>query len=544
MAEETFDVVVIGGGVTGCGVALDAATRGMSVALLEQRDYASGTSSRSSKLFHGGLRYLQQRNFALVREALGERNLMLQALCPHLAAPVSFLYPLRHRGWERLYVGAGVLLYDLLAASNGSLLPRHRHLSRSAALALAPSLDPSSLAGAVVYWDALVDDARHTTTLARTAALHGARLANSTRVTALTSTGGRVDGALARDLEAGDEIRVRGRRLVNATGVWSDEVQEMAGSRGLEVTASKGIHLVVPRASLRSGTGLILRTETSVLLVVPWDRHWIIGTTDTPWKLGRAHPAASRADVDYLVEQVNRVLATPLTHDDVVGVYAGLRPLLSGESEQTSKLSREHRVLESDTGLITVAGGKYTTYRLMAKDAVDLVAASTGGPGSVSHRVPLLGAEGYDRLREDPDRVRLPSDPMRLLRRYGTAVADLERLVEEQPDLAAPLVGDAPYLRAEIVYAATHEGALHLDDVLTRRTRISIETRHRGLEAARPAAELLAPHLGWDRASIEREVEHYRARVEAELDSQRQPDDRTADAARLGAADVRTGSSE
>jgi glycerol-3-phosphate dehydrogenase len=518
MEHQTFDIVVVGGGVTGCGAALDAAGRGLSVALVEQRDYGSGTSSRSSKLFHGGLRYLEQGNFALVREALAERNLMFNKLCPHLVEPVSFLYPLKHFGWERLYVGAGVFLYDLMAARADSPLPRHRHLTRKRALDMVPALDSSRLRGAIQYWDAMVDDARHTMTLARTAAAHGARLASSTRVTGMVIERGHVSAVEALDLESGRRLTVRARSVVNATGVWSDDLQEMAGDRGLDVQASKGIHLVVPRQAIQSTSGIILRTAESVLFVIPWRHHWIIGTTDTPWALHRAHPAASKSDIEYLLGWVNTVLATPVVKEDIVGVYAGLRPLLVGESETTSRLSREHAVLETETGLVSIAGGKYTTYRVMARDAVDAAVAGLPEtvPSSRTHETPLVGADRHQHLAA---------------------------LVGESPELGEPVVADALYRKADVVYAVTHEGALHLDDVLTRRTRISIETAHRGAKAARPTAEVMAGALRWSHSDVEREITHYLARVDAELDSQEQPDDRTADAARMGAPDVRTGRS-
>ena len=545
MKQETFDIAVIGGGVVGCGVALDAASRGLTVALVEQRDYAAGTSSRSSKLFHGGLRYLEQRNFALVREALSERNLMLNVLCPHLASPASFLYPLRSRIWERAYVGAGVLFYDLLASMADSPLPRHTHLSRRSALALAPALSAAGLVGAIRYWDAVVDDARHTLAVARTAASHGALLATSTRVTGLSVDAGRVSGALVTDLENGEEFSINARRVISAAGVWTDDIQAMSGDHGLDVSASKGIHIVVPADRINTTTGLILRTEHSVLFVVPWGPYWVVGTTDTPWGLRRAHPAASRSDIEYLLEAVNTVLATPLTHDDIVGVYAGLRPLLRGESDVSSRLSREHAVIESTSGLISIAGGKYTTYRIMARDAVDAAVSGWGRsvPGSHTEKLPLVGAAGFDNLWNQRTTLTIP-DVDRLLRRYGSAVPELQALITADPSLGHALVDDAPYLRAEIVYAARDEGALHLDDLLTRRTRISIETADRGLEAAGETARLVGPILGWDRATADREIEHYKARLAAELDSQRQPDDHTADAARMGAPDVRTGHSE
>ena len=545
---DELDVVVVGGGVVGAGVALDAVTRGMSVAVFECRDWAAGTSSRSSKLVHGGLRYLEMLDFALVREALRERGLLAQRLAPHLVRPVPFLYPLEHRGWERLYAGAGVALYDTMAVSSGNArgLPRHRHLSRRGALRLAPSLRKDALVGAIQYYDAQVDDARHTMAVVRTAASYGALAANRSQVIGFLREGERVTGVRVRDLETDDELEVRARQVVNATGVWTDDTQQMVGERGqFHVRASKGIHLVVPRDRIQSSTGLILRTEKSVLFVIPWGRHWIIGTTDTDWDLGKAHPAASRTDIDYLLDHVNRVLVTPLTREDVQGVYAGLRPLLSGESESTSKLSREHTVAHPAPGLVVVAGGKYTTYRVMAKDAVDAVSHGLDGkvPECCTDRVPLAGAEGYAALWNARHRLATRhglhvARIEHLLHRHGSLVHEVLALVDADPSLGDPVEGADDYLRAEIVYAASHEGARHLDDVLTRRTRISIETFDRGVRAAPAAAALLAPVLGWSDVQTEREIDHYLARVEAERLSQEQPDDQTADTARLGAPEI------
>ncbi|GGI08438.1 glycerol-3-phosphate dehydrogenase/oxidase [Egicoccus halophilus] len=544
--EEVFDLVVVGGGVTGAGIALDAATRGLTVALLEQRDLAAGTSSRSSKLIHGGLRYLEQFNFSLVQEALRERGLLLNDLAPHLVRPVSFLYPLRHRVWERAYVTAGVTLYDTLGGARQ--LPRHQQLSRRAAMRLVPSLRSDALTGAIRYWDAQVDDARHTMELARTAASYGASVLTSTRVTDLLREGERVVGVVARDQEGGTDLHVRGRQVVNATGVWADGIQEMAGRGRIRVRASKGIHLVVPRDRIHADTGMILRTETSVLFVIPWGRHWLLGTTDTDWNLDLAHPAASASDIQYLLDRVNGVLRTPLTHADVEGVQAGLRPLLSGESEATSQLSREHAVAQTVAGMITIAGGKYTTYRVMAKDAVDAAARSLNQrvPACVTDRTPLLGAHGWHALWNRRERLAAevglhPSRIEHLLRRYGSMVTQLLDLLADRPELGARIAGAEDYLQVEAVYAASHEGALHLDDLLTRRTRISIETFDRGLAAARDVAPLMGEVLDWDDDDIAREIEHYEARVAAEMESQQMPDDRTADAARMGARDVRVG---
>jgi glycerol-3-phosphate dehydrogenase len=548
MAQEVFDVVVVGGGVTGTGVAVDAVTRGLTTALVEARDYAAGTSSRSSKLIHGGLRYLEQFAFSLVGEALAERTLMLSRLCPHLVRPVPFLFPLTHRVWERVYIGAGIALYDAMAFARGGrgVLPRHRHLSRRGTLRLVPGLRASALVGGIRFHDAQVDDARHTLTLARTAALYGAALATSVRVGGLLREGERVVGVLARDLETGNEIPIHAHQVVNATGVWTDDVQGLAGRGRIRVRASKGVHLVVPRDRIHADAGLIFRAGRSALFVIPWGRHWIIGTTDTEWGLDKDHPAASRADIEYLLSQVNTMLAEPLTMADVEGVYAGLRPLLHGESEITSTLSREHAVSQSVAGLLTVAGGKYTTYRVMAADAVDAAAHSLDRkvPRSCSDTIPLLGAVGYEAAWNRRDRLADETGlhvarVEHLLRRYGSRVFELLDLVADRPELGRPLAGTEDYLAVEARYAASHEGALHLDDVLTRRTRISIETWDRGLAAAEPVAHQMAEVLGWDDHDMKREVEHYRARVAAERESQEQWDDHTADAARLGAPDVR-----
>jgi glycerol-3-phosphate dehydrogenase len=546
MADEVFDIAIIGAGVTGCGAALDAASRGLSVALIEQRDYASGTSSRSSKLIHGGLRYLEQRHFALVREARHEQALLLSRLCPHLVRPIPFLFPLSHRIWERLYIGAGVWLYDRLAGR--PVLPRHRHLSRSAVLREFPALRGEKLVGGIQYYDAQIDDARHTMTLARTAALHGAAIATSVRAIGFEKQDGQVCAVRARCLETGSDLQIRARQFVNATGVWTERVHGMAGGGHIRVRASKGIHLLVPREKIRASGGLILRTKSSVLFVIPWHEYWIIGTTDTSWDLDLDHPAASRADIDYLLETLNRALSEPLGHDDIVGVYAGLRPLLYGEDDSTSQLSREHAVSTADSGLISVAGGKYTTYRVMAKDAIDLAASrlEASARASATDQIPLLGAEGFPACeaacRQRARELGVSEHHVeRLLNRYGSLTLELFDRVSDQRDLGRELDGAEGYLRVELLYAATHEGALHLDDLLTRRTRISIETADRGLRAAEAVCDLVAEPLGWDTAARERELSHYRARVEAERESQEKRDDRTADAARLGAPDVRTG---
>jgi glycerol-3-phosphate dehydrogenase len=545
LGAETFDLVVIGGGVVGAGTALDAATRGLRVALVEARDLASGTSSRSSKLFHGGLRYLEQLEFGLVREALRERELMLTRLAPHLVKPVSFLYPLTRRVWERPYTAAGLFLYDSMGGARS--VPGQKHLTRAGALRMVPALKRSALIGGIRYYDAQADDARHTMTVARTAAHYGAVVRMSTQVVGFTREADRVSGVRVHDVENGRETEIQANAVINCTGVWTDELQRLSGSRGrFRVRASKGVHIVVPRDRIVSESGLILRTEKSVLFVIPWRNHWIVGTTDTDWNLDLAHPAATKHDIDYILEHVNSVLATPLTHDDIEGVYAGLRPLLAGESEETSKLSREHAVARVSPGLVAIAGGKYTTYRVMAADAVDMAAPDLPGrlQESITDKVPLLGADGYHALVNQVDQLgaRHGLHPYRvrhLLDRYGSMVHEVLDLASDRPELLKPLVAAPDYLQVEIVYAASHEGALHVEDTLARRTRISIEYPHRGVDCAEQVARLMAEVLGWDEETITREVSLYTARVEAERDSQTQPDDQAADAIRAAAPEAR-----
>lgn len=548
LVTDEWDVLVVGGGVTGAGVALDAATRGLKVALVESRDLASGTSSRSSKLFHGGLRYLEMLDFGLVREALHERDLMLEKLAPHLVTPVPFLYPLKHRVWERPYVGAGLLLYDVLAGR--SPMPRHRHLTRQQALRRAPALRPTALTGALQYYDAATDDARHTMMLARTAAAYGACVLTSTEVTGLVLEGARVVGAHVRDVESGRIGSVRARVVVGCTGVWSDFLHEMAGvPRPYRVRASKGVHLLVPRERIESSTGLILRTEKSVLFVIPWGEHWVVGTTDTPWDLTLEHPAATRADIDYILSHVNEVLHRPLTDDDIVGVYVGLRPLLApadDDAASTTKLSREHQVAHPLPGLVTVAGGKYTTYRVMAEDAVDEAAADLPlvVPSSVTEDVPLLGAAGYHATRNREAaiaaRYGVPREAVaRMAGRYGDLVEEVLQPSLSDASLTKPVPGAPHYLMAEIRYAVTHEGALHLDDLLARRTRISVDTSHRGVESAPAVAALVGPLLGWSAAREQEEIAAYLRRVEHERASQALPTDDMAQSVRSQAPDLR-----
>jgi glycerol-3-phosphate dehydrogenase len=529
LAAERFDVLVIGGGITGAGAALDAASRGLRVALVEARDLASGTSSRSSKLIHGGLRYLEQFDFKLVYEALRERDLLVSKLAPHLVKPISFLYPLYKKVVERPYVGAGLVLYDAMEGTHRPV-PHHRHLSARGALKRAPALSPERLAGAMLYYDAQVDDARHTLTVARTAAAHSAVVA--TRVSAVGllrgADGVRVTGARVRDEESGREVSVTAEAVVVCAGVWTDLVHELAGVQaGYRVRMSKGVHIVVPREAVRADTGMILRTEKSVLFFIPWGERWIIGTTDTDFSGDPADPTATEEDVEYILSAANRALARPLTPADVIAVYAGLRPLVvpseSNGSKPTTKISREHVVDVPVPGLASIAGGKFTTYRLMARDVVDAAVADFGHevPASVTDRVPLLGADGLaavqpaaGRLAEDYGVTRATVE--HLLGRYGTLTEEVLDLTRADPGLARPLAQGHPYLRAEVTYAVTHENALHVDDVLMRRTRLFIESADSGTEVAADVSSIMGRLLGWNRRKRAAEARRYTELVAAE----------------------------
>jgi len=385
---EGLDILVVGGGVTGAGIAVDAASRGLRTGIVEMGDWAAGTSSWSSKLVHGGLRYLYQLDFPLVAEALAERGRLLTETAPHLVKAQPFLWPLKHEV-ERAYSAVGVGMYDalaLLGARGKATVPVQHHLTAKGTKRLAPSLDTSGLAGAIKFYDARVDDSRLVITLVRTAVEHGALAASRTKVVEyLKNDHGRVIGARVEDLEASAKtgkkvVRdIYSRRVINATGVWTEQTQELAGvTNGLKVLASKGIHIVVPKEAIEAETGIFLRTEKSVLFIIPWPRYWVIGTTDTAWHENIDHPVATSADIDYVLEHANAVLEKPISRKDIIGVYAGLRPLLQpgvkeGESGETAstKVSREHTVTEVAPGLTSIAGGKLTTYRVMAADAVD-----------------------------------------------------------------------------------------------------------------------------------------------------------------------------
>jgi len=525
MSAGGLDLLVVGGGITGAGAALDAATRGLQVGLVEARDLAAGTSSTSSKVIHGGLRYLEMGDVGLVREALRERELLLTRIAPHLVAPVPFLWPLRGRVWERAYLGAGLALYDRVGGARS--VPRHRHLSRKRALELAPALRGNALIGAVQFHDAGEDDARMVAVVARTAAEHGARIANRVRVTGFIRPG----EVQAVDEETGESLLLRARHVASAVGVWTDELRETSGGLSAgRIVPSKGIHVFVAGDRIAMGTGLLARTEKSVLFVVPWQGGWLIGDTDTPWRGRPDEVVASGADVDYLLAKVNALLAEPIGREDVCGVTAGLRPLVADTARSdTTRISRRHVVESPAPGLTTIAGGKYTTYRVMAADLVDACARELRiAAPSVTREVPLAGAGRADHAD-------------RLVARYGDRVSEVEALIAERPELAAPLDGGGGLLCAEVVHAVAFEGALHLEDVLERRTRLALTAPDRGVAAAAPAADLMAEALGrgaeWARA----EAEAWRARVAASRAAEAERDDDRALAAYRAALPERAG---
>ncbi|MDN5700917.1 MAG: glycerol-3-phosphate dehydrogenase/oxidase [Kocuria sp.] len=545
-----LDILVIGGGVTGAGVALDAVTRGLRTGIVEAQDWAGGTSRWSSKLVHGGLRYLQQLDFKLVTEALHERERLLYTLAPHLVKPVPFLYPILHRVWERPYVTAGIGLYDTLAhvGSKVASMPFHRHLSERGVQKAFPSIKPGAMVGAVKYWDGRVDDARLVLTLIRTAAGYGALAASRTKVTGMIKNDDAVVGARVTDLETGEEFEIRARKVIAATGVWTEETQDMADTDGgLKVLASKGIHIVVPRERIKGEVGLILQTEKSVLFVIPWEHYWIIGTTDTPYEQDISAPVATAADIDYVIEHANVVLDDPLTREDVIGSYAGLRPLLQpGVKDDTetasTKVSREHTVAEVVPGLISIAGGKLTTYRIMAQDAVDFALGKerTKQLPSVTERTLLHGADGYLPLTRQIEQISDrygwgPEMVEHLLNRYGSGISEVGTIVDERADLAEPLKGAPEYIRAEIVQAARNEGVLHLADAFQTRTRMSYDQPDHGLAVVDEVADLLAEELGWDSERKAKEIQAYRDLCAAEDAAAETTDDTAAAAARAAA---------
>lgn len=524
---DVLDILVIGGGVTGAGIALDAASRGLRVGIVEARDWASGTSSRSSGLVHGGLRYLYDLDVALVSEALSERGRLLRTIAPHLVQAQPFLWPLRTPVVERAYSALGVGMYDALAAVRGGrAMPTQRHYGRRGVRKIFPSVREDSLVGAIRFFDARVDDARLVLGLVRTAVGHGALAASHTEVTGLVrDEQGAVEGAVVNHKPSGARYEIRARHVINATGVWTSGTQNLAArDKGLQVLTSKGVHITVPRDRIDGSTGLFARTEKSVLFIIPWERYWLIGTTDTEWREDLEEPVATRADIEYLLEHANAMLRDPLTPEDVVSSYAGLRPLLQpdrGIKAETAKVSREHTIAQVVPGMSTIAGGKLTTYRVMAEEAVDFVLGrerSRQTPSTTAD-LPLVGAVGYQALMRQRGRIarRYGWDEERvrqLLQRYGDDLATLLEHIDDEPALGQPLEHAPQYIRGEVAFAVTQEGAMHLEDILVRRLRLDREHRDRGCGALGEIAEIAGAILNWSAEEAAAEQEAYRNRTE------------------------------
>ena len=545
LASERFDVVVVGGGVTGCGVALDAAARGLRTALVEAEDFASGTSSKSSKLVHGGLRYLQQRDYRLVYEALHERQRLLTN-APHLVHRLPFLIPLFGRDGvvaetvAKAYSTA-LWLYDVTGGVR--IGRRHKRIDATGALAHFPVLRTDRLAAAFLYWDAQTDDARLTLALARTAAAHGAVLANYAPVSQLSEVDGQVTG-----VRLADGSQVRAEVVVNAGGVWSEQIAHLAGATAtspVSIRPAKGIHVAVPAEKLPCDYASVLSVpgDKRSIFVVPWaadeisgprpgpGHYTYLGTTDTDYDGPLDDPQCTREDIAYVLDAVNAWTTAGLTPEDITGTWAGLRPLVSdARSARTADLSRRHTVITSPNGLVTVTGGKLTTYRRMAADTVDVAARRLNRPkipSSPTRRLRLVGGgPAPPGTGAAPNPLPIPAATRRHLDgRHGTETDDVLALCAADPTLAAPLVPGLPYLRAEAVWAARQEMAQTLTDVLSRRTRALILDREATAAAAPAAADLLAAELGWDDGERTRQLADFQLLVEAERQAgEPQPD--------------------
>jgi len=502
---ETFDVLVVGGGITGVGCVLDAASRGLNAALVEQGDIASGTSSRSSGLIHGGLRYLEQFRFGLVREALAERGRLLR-LAPHLVRLAPFLFPVFGTPLHRPFYATGLTLYDMLGASGDG--GPHRFVGVEQALELAPALRRERLRGGFLYHDGVEDDARFALAVARTARSIGGVVLTRAEAVEVLREGERVSGVRVRDRLSGDEAAVTAIAVIDATGPWSGEDGPFAtGSsvRRSKIRPSRGTHVLVSRSRIPGSTGLTLRLPGRVAFLVPWPSHWLIGTTDRPYE-GRPEDIRPTAEeVDEILETVNRRLTLDLTRADLLGAYAGVRPLVAEGSVRgsTVKVSREHRVRVDADGLTRIQGGKYTTYRLMARDAVD-AALGAGAPPSATESLRIAGAAEPDRLARIADNLsrRLESHDVPasgaagLVARHGAEATDVVDL-GQHTDLLRLLAPDSDHLEAEIVWAARHELALSIDDFLVRRTRLGLERPDRAEDLTPRVAELMGAELGW-----------------------------------------------
>lgn len=533
MGSERFDLLVVGGGITGAGVALDAAARGLSVALVEARDWGSGTSSKSSKLVHGGLRYLQQRDYLLVREGLVERQRLL-ANAPHLVRPLAFLIPLFgrdgvvNRTVAKAYSTA-LWSYDVVGGMKIGM--RHRRIDRAEAARLFPPLRAELLVAGFIYWDARADDARLTLTVARTAADHGAVTANHAPVgELLRDSHGKINGAVLGASRAGNGpdtagIRIEAGAVVNASGVWADEVRQLGEPRTpTSLRPAKGVHITVPAARLRTEVAVVLPVpgDRRSIFVVPWGDHVYVGTTDTDYDGPLDDPRCTQADIAYLVSAVNTFVSEPISDSDVVATWAGLRPLVKEAStERTADLSRRHHVSTSAHGLVTVTGGKLTTYRRMAADAVDAALVQLGQGGrrrgrSPTKRLRLHGADDPEQVASRLAGAVAADVAAHLAGRHGTDAAAVAALAGARPELGRPLVPGLPYLAAEAVWAAREEMAVSLEDVMARRTRSVILDRDATASAAPSVAEVVGAELGWDRTEQDRQVAELRALLDSE----------------------------
>ncbi len=505
-ADEPWEFIVVGGGATGLGVAIDAASRGYRTLLLEQSDFAKGTSSRSTKLVHGGVRYLQQGNVALVIEALKERGLLL-ANAPHLVRNLSFVVP-NYEWWEGPFYGIGLKMYDLLAGKQG--FGRSRLLSRERTLQLLPTLEPEGLNGGVIYYDGQFDDARLAINMAQTAAEQGAVLVNYVRVLELLKQGGEVVGVRARDEESGREHELRGAVVVSATGVWTDELRRMDDPAAPHlIRPSQGIHLVLPRDFLPGESAIMVpKTDDGrVLFAIPWLDRVVVGTTDTPVPGPSLEPRPMAEEVDFLLEHAGRYLDRDPEPSDILSIFAGLRPLVGADDEgSTASLSRDHTLLISESGLVTIAGGKWTTYRKMAEDTVDQ-AATLAGLDDRPCTTRGLRIHGYhahaDRFAE--------------LEHYGSDAPALRELITENADWQAPIHPAFDIRAGQVVWAARHEMARTVEDVLSRRTRALLLDARAAADAAPRVAGLIARELGRDAAWIDAQVETFRELTAAYL---------------------------
>ena len=501
--QPDVDIAIIGGGATGLGVAVDAAQRGYRTVLLECEDFAKGTSGRSTKLVHGGVRYLEQGDIPLVMEALRERGL-LHRNAPHLVHHLSFIVP-RYRWWEGPFFGIGLKLYDALAGKLN--LAPSRLLSRAETLSKIPNVEPENLLGGVQYFDGQFDDSRLAISLCRTAIDHGAVCLNYCRVTGLLRNEGLVQGLQVEDRESGECFEVRARCVVNATGIFADRIRAMdePGAPAI-VQPSQGVHLVLDRSFLPGDSAIMVphTDDGRVLFVIPWHGKVLVGTTDTPLDSPSIEPRPLQEEIGFILRNAGRYLARDPQPSDILCAFAGQRPLVRPPSKDgmpTKAISRNHEVLVSSSGLVTVVGGKWTTYRQMAEDTMEhaIVVGELSDRPCATRTLRLHGwVEKPERSTEDP------------LRTYGADLPDLLALYTENAALADPIHERLPYPKACIIWAARHELARTVEDVLARRTRCLLLDAAAAMEAAQSVAELLAAELGMDANWVEREVQHFR----------------------------------